>query len=90
MSFGERLQTARKLAGLNQGTLSELAGLSRGLVWAIEDGLRPDPTVKTAKALAAVLGISLDWLVTGTGAKPTEEQIRRSVRRAQRSTGTDG
>lgn len=91
-SFAARVELVRGLAELNQRELSELAGLSPSLVWAIENGSRSSPTARTLSSLSAVLGVSLDWLAHGKGVKPTREAVKRAVRRAQRSvsTGTDG
>lgn len=63
-SFGERLRKARLSAGLSARGLDKKAGITRGHTSLIEAGVRPNVELKTARALADALGVSLDWLVS--------------------------
>lgn len=65
--------------------LDRLAGLTEGHTSAIETGNRPNVEARTAAALARVLGVSLDWLVTGTGPTPSERRIKVAVEQARTS-----
>jgi hypothetical protein len=67
-----------------------LAGLCVGHTALIEAGRKPNIQSETAKGLAGVLGVSLDWLLAGDGAVPDGESIRRSVRKAERSPRVAG
>jgi len=59
MAFHARLKELREAAGLTQGTLAELAGLSKGGVANLEQGIRK-PSLETAQKLATALGVSCE------------------------------
>lgn len=81
----KRLQWARDAAGLSQRALSGLAGLASSHVQLIESGRAEGINVSTAQRLTGVLGVSLDWLMAGTGEMPTAEAVKAAVERAQAS-----
>src|SRR3954451_11366847 len=58
---GDRLRESRTAAGLTQAELARRAGVSRGLVTAIETG-RHVPAVDAALRLASALGESVETL----------------------------
>lgn len=63
--FAKRLKEARLRAGLKQSDLAEKAGITAASISAYEsaDGTKgKNPSLENAKAIAGVLGISLDWL----------------------------
>lgn len=85
-TVGHRLRAARELVGLKELSareLDRLAGLHQGHVWAIETGHRPSIESDTAIALARVLGVTLDWLLTGQGDEPIADDVIASVERAR-------
>lgn len=75
-TLAERLRWARGIAGLSARDLDELANLTAGHTSSIEAGRRANPSAETGRALARALGVSLDWLVDGTGAEPSERKLR--------------
>ena len=79
----ERIALARSLAGIPRSDLDALAGLGRGHVSMIETGRRPNLEAKTAVALASVLGVTTDWLLTGEGKAPTKRAVHAAVERAR-------
>jgi DNA-binding XRE family transcriptional regulator len=81
-SLGDRLRLAREMAGIPARELDRLAGLSEGHTANIESGRRPNIEARTASAIATVLGLSLDWLVSDAGSPPSEAAIRDSVARS--------
>lgn len=81
----KRLQWARDAAGLSQRALSGLAGLASSHVQLIESGRAEGINISTAQRLTGVLGVSLDWLMGGTGEPPTAEAVKAAVERAQAS-----
>lgn len=87
MSVVERLKQARTMAGLTGSELGKLAGLSGGVVSMIESGNRKDPSGSTVAALARVLGVTADWLLTGSEPDPTEEQVKAAVTAARENKG---
>jgi transcriptional regulator with XRE-family HTH domain len=66
----------RLKAGLTQQKLANLADLSISAVVQAERGLRGDPRLSTLRALAGVLGVTLDELAGGP-AKSSPEKPRR-------------
>jgi transcriptional regulator with XRE-family HTH domain len=77
--IGDRIARTRALIRLSAAELGELAGMSRGVVGMIETNKRPDPGANTVAAIAAVLGVSSDWLIKGIGVDPTKEQVAAAV-----------
>jgi len=63
--------------------LDRLAGRPEGHATVIES--RGDSPVKsdTASAYASVLGVSLDWLIDGSGDPPTALDVTRAVEHAR-------
>ena len=62
MTFGEKLKEARKAAGLSQEELAEKLSVSRSAVakWETDSGM---PDVSNLKAMAQLLGVSIDYLL---------------------------
>lgn len=81
---GRTLKAAREAAGLKARELDRLAGITEGHTSFIENGKIANPSTDTARALAHVLGLSLDYLLSGVGSPPTEGEIRTAVASAQR------
>lgn len=65
MSFGERLRDLRKARGLSQKAAAEAVGVSV-TGWQNYEGGRL-PRGEELTAIAANLGVSLDWLMLGEG-----------------------
>ncbi len=74
--LGQRLQQARRKAGLTQQALCQKAGLSYSTLAKIERGAIKSPSIFTISNIAEVVSISLDELM-GT-AVPTAGQKKRS------------
>lgn len=55
-----RLQELRKRAGLTQQELAVRAGVSLGAIAQLESGRRRFPRIKTALAIARVLGVEVE------------------------------
>lgn len=77
--LSDRLSWARSVAGLSAYALSLRAKLNKTHVGLIETRLRKNIDIKTAQAIASVLGISWTWLLTGEGDTPTVSQIRAAI-----------
>ncbi|HEX8227332.1 MAG TPA: HAD-IA family hydrolase [Candidatus Saccharimonadales bacterium] len=61
--LGQRLQEARRRAGLTQQTLCQKANISYSTLAKIERGAIKSPSIFTIQSLAVALGISLDTLM---------------------------
>lgn len=76
MTLGEKLRQARKAAGLTQEQLSEKLMVSRQAItkWESDKGM---PDVSNLKALAALLNVSVDYLLDD-GEEMTAPMLRES------------
>jgi transcriptional regulator with XRE-family HTH domain len=76
LTFGERVENARKAAGLTKIALEQQAGLARGYVSRITRGEQGGkrPGAATVASLARVLRVDDAWLTTGIGRGPGEVQ----------------
>ena len=72
-TVGERARYARKFKGFNYKEISQRMGIKISGVYKFE--LQKDARTKSCKRMAAALGISLLWLITGEGPmeQPNEE-----------------
>jgi transcriptional regulator with XRE-family HTH domain len=59
---GERLRAARRERGISVGALADTAGIGKGSLSEIENGIR-NPTLSTLYALAGALGVPLATLL---------------------------
>ncbi len=77
MTFGEKLRDARKKAGISQEELAEKLSVSRSAVakWETDNGL---PDVGNLKAMAAVLNVSIDYLLA-EDERLTFNEIRKPI-----------
>jgi len=78
-SIQDRVAHLRRLSGRTAGGLSVAVGLSRGMIRLIEIGARQNVEAATVAAIAAGTGASADWLLTGRGEPPTEEEVRAAL-----------
>ncbi|WP_426959555.1 cupin domain-containing protein [Muricoccus radiodurans] len=89
-TLGAQLRALRKARGLSLQELAASASLSVGLISQVERGLS-SPSVKTLRALADALGVTVGWLFHHGAVPPAEEHglvLRRANRR--RMTLNDG
>lgn len=77
MALGQRLKQARKLAGYTQEQLGERVGLTQAAIGALEK--RDSQRSNKAAEMAEALGVSLLWLVSGSG--PMLEEEARKARK---------
>jgi transcriptional regulator with XRE-family HTH domain len=82
-SLAARVITLRKIAGLKQNELSVRCGFARPYVGLIEHRRRTELGISVLVSLAAVLGVSLDYLVLGRGKRPADAKVRAAVERAK-------
>lgn len=84
-TFASRLRETREMAGdLSGRELARLAGLrSETTVGLAEIGHTHSVRLESGVAIAAVLGVELQWLVSGIGDAPTVESVRAAVAAAR-------
>ncbi len=93
-TIGERLRFLRKRLGLSQKEMAQKLGISRVALARYENNKRYPDTAILAK-IAQILGVSLDWLVTGKGEMFTSErdellnELVNELERVRRDYGED-
>lgn len=65
-TLGDRITGAREAAGLSQPELARRLGVRLATVRAWEDD-QAEPRANKLQMLAGLLGVSIMWLLTGTG-----------------------
>jgi transcriptional regulator with XRE-family HTH domain len=71
--IGNRVRGARERLGWNREALAFHAGLSWSAIAQVENGRRQNLRLPTLLALAAALGVTVDYLVSGAGGRPMLE-----------------
>jgi len=80
--MGARLRELRALAEVSCSESDRLAGVCRGMTsYAELSGA--DISSSRSAAYARVFGVSLDWLVSGEGPRPSKGVVQRAVQRAR-------
>jgi transcriptional regulator with XRE-family HTH domain len=77
MTLGSRLRRLRELAGLSQNELAKRARVPRPTITDVENDRQRNVTLETARRLARVLGVTLDYLA-GKGEDEEDQAPRRS------------
>lgn len=80
---GDRVLTLRERAGLERPELERLSGLKRGHIWLIENKHRTRVTAGTLGKIATVVGSTIEHLLNGEGAPPTDEEVAAAVQAAR-------
>lgn len=81
--FAERLRSTRELGEVPAYELAKLAGLSAAYVGHLERGRVKKPGMDAVASLARVLGVSIDYLVAGTGDPPTKDSVMSAIQSAR-------
>lgn len=86
--IGDRIRTARNAAvpPMSQKSLAAQAGLHVNTVKQLESGQNDDPGLVTLRAVARVLGLTLDELAGGASARSPRRP--RRARRISASSST--
>ena len=63
--LGDRVRHTRARYGMAAAELARRVGISRNQLYMIESNKTPDPGALTVLAIAEVLGVSTDFLLTG-------------------------
>lgn len=82
-SFGIKLKELRTAAGLTQAALAEKAGVSKGGIANIEQGIR-EPVWSTIVALAAALGV--DCSAFQQSPPTAETEVKKPAKRRKRGS----
>jgi Predicted transcriptional regulators len=87
--LGDRVRKTRERYGMAAAELARRVEISRNQLYMIENNKTPDPGALTVMAIAEVLGVSTDFLLTGKrttrrskleeGHNPSRRQRTRKV-----------
>lgn len=73
--LADRIRLARQRTGLSQAELSEQAGVTPSAVAQWENPRGTQPGLTHLVRIAAAMNVTLDWLVTGSGARPSKKTL---------------
>lgn len=73
-SIGERIMILRNERGYTRNTLAEFAGISSKFLYEIETN-KKGFSANTLQGIATALEVSLDYIMTGKGARTCDEII---------------
>lgn len=60
--MGYKIKNIREQLGMSQTQLSEISGISRATIWALETGSNKTTTTKTLEKIANAMGVTIDCL----------------------------
>lgn len=88
-TFGNRLKAARNKAGLNQETLAQRVGSSKGYISELETNPDIRPSAELVMKLAEEVGTTVEFLMRGEGEKaPADAAFFRSYQNLDDGTKT--
>ena len=71
--IGEKIRTLRKAKGYTLDKLAELAESSKSYIWELENKNPPRPSAEKVSKIAAVLGVTADYLIDTTEVMKVED-----------------
>lgn len=89
LTLGERLKVLRKNKGYTLEKLADLAGSSKSYIWELENKNPPRPSAEKIGKIAAVLGVTTEYLVDPKEqnvADATDEAFYRKFRQMDPQT----
>lgn len=86
-NFGERLRYCRLHAGQTQEAVGQLLGVSKGSVYAYEQG-NNYPHIASLPVIAKHFRVSLEWLLTGGAETSVVEKSQPEQSSESETTGT--
>lgn len=63
MSFGNKIKDLRTSAGMTLDQLAQATGSSKSYIWELENKNPPRPSAEKLSAIAAALGVTVDYLL---------------------------
>ena len=87
--LGEKMRTLRKAKGYTLDKLAELAESSKSYIWELENKNPPRPSADKIAKIAAVLGVTADYLIDSTGTVQVEDATDTAFFRKYRSMHSD-
>ena len=63
MKFGDRIKELRTKKGMTLDQLAQATGSSKSYIWELENKNPPRPSAEKLAAIAATLGVTVDYLI---------------------------
>lgn len=71
--LGDKIRTLRKAKGYTLDKLAELADSSKSYIWELENKNPPRPSAEKIAKIAAVLGVTADYLIDASDTVQVED-----------------
>jgi transcriptional regulator with XRE-family HTH domain len=84
-TLGEKIRKIRKDKGLTLEKLGELTESSKSYIWELENKNPPRPSADKIAKIAAVLGVTADYLVDTREASPNTDVVDNAFFRKYRN-----
>jgi transcriptional regulator with XRE-family HTH domain len=88
-TLGEKVRELRKQKGLSMEKLAELTESSKSYIWELENKNPPRPSADKIARIAAVLGVTADFLVDARESTPVPDVIDEAFFRKYRNMDPD-
>jgi transcriptional regulator with XRE-family HTH domain len=85
--LGEKIRELRKAKGYTLDKLAELAESSKSYIWELENKNPPRPSADKVAKIAAVLGVTTDYLIDPTETVEVEDATDTAFFRKYRKMG---
>jgi transcriptional regulator with XRE-family HTH domain len=83
--LGDKIRTLRKAKGYTLEKLADLADSSKSYIWELENKDPPRPSADKIAKIAAVLGVTADYLIDPSDKVPVEDATDTAFFRKYRS-----
>ena len=87
--LGEKIRTLRKAKGYTLEKLAELSESSKSYIWELENKNPPRPSGEKIAKIAAVLGVTADYLIDQTETLKVEDAADAAFYRKYRKMGDE-
>lgn len=71
--LGEKIRALREEKGLSLDKLAKLTESSKGYLWELENRDSPNPSIDKIDRIARELGVTVEFLLSGTVSTPDQE-----------------
>src|SRR5258708_23831894 len=87
--LGEKIRELRKAKGYTLDKLAELTESSKSYIWELENKNPPRPSADKISRIAAVLGVTADYLVDTRESTPMPDVVDQAFFRKYRNMDSD-
>ena len=88
-TLGEKIHNLRKQKGYTLEKLGELTDSSKSYIWELENRNPPRPSADKITKIAAVLGVTADYLVDSKESSPAPDVVDEAFFRKYRNMDPD-